>query len=174
LGHLKGSLSPKRSLSVAEIWRAKRQSFIWVHERKKEIHYNLVASCLSKLHSDPTFSIVFFSSLGPQTGSGAVPRSPETPRHSPPLRGRPWSGGECGGVAGVRGTAPKPEWGPRGEKREMENVGSECNFDKQLATRLQCISFLFWCIHRELRRLERHVSATDRDLFEFSTRITSL
>ena len=51
-------------------------------------------------------------------------------------RGRPRSGGECRGVAGVRGTAPEPVWGPRGEKRAMENVGSECNFGKQLATRL--------------------------------------
>ena len=55
-------------------------------------------------------------------------------------RGRPRSGGECGGVAGVRGTAPEPEWGPRGEKRTMENVGSECNFDKQLA--IICRGFL--------------------------------
>ena len=36
-------------------------------------------------------------------------------------------------IAGVRGTAPEPEWGPRGEIRVMENIGSECNFDKQLA-----------------------------------------
>ena len=35
------------------------------------------------------FPSSFFSPLGPQTGSGAVPRTPETPRHSPPLRGRP-------------------------------------------------------------------------------------
>ena len=42
-------------------------------------------------------------------------------------------GGECRGVAGVRGTAPEPVWGPRGEIRAMENIGSECNFDKQLA-----------------------------------------
>ena len=34
-------------------------------------------------------AIVLFSSLGPQTGSGAVPRTPETPPHSLPLRGRP-------------------------------------------------------------------------------------
>ena len=53
---------------------------------------------------------------------------------------RPRSGGECGGVAGVRGTAPEPEWGPRGEKRAMENIGSECNFDKQLA--IICRGFL--------------------------------
>ena len=46
----------------------------------------MMASCLSKLHSDPTFSIVLFSPLGPQTGSGAVPRSPETPRNSSTLR----------------------------------------------------------------------------------------
>ena len=84
-----GSLSRKRSLAVAEIWPSKRQSSIWVHEKRKEIHYNPVASCLSKLHSDPTFSITLFSPLGPQTGSGAVPRSPETLRHSPPFRGRP-------------------------------------------------------------------------------------
>ena len=29
--------------------------------------------------------------------------------------------------------APEPVWGPRGEIRAMENIGSECNFDKQLA-----------------------------------------
>ena len=49
----------------------------------------MMASCLSKLHSDPMFSIALISPLGPQTGSGAVPRTPATPRHSPPLRGRP-------------------------------------------------------------------------------------
>ena len=49
----------------------------------------MMASCLSKLHSDPMLSIVHFSPLGPQTGSGAAPRTPATPRHSPPLRGRP-------------------------------------------------------------------------------------
>ena len=38
------------------------------------------------------------------------------------------------GKAGVRGTAPEPEWGPSGEKRTMENVGSERNFGEQLAT----------------------------------------
>ena len=54
--------------------------------------------------------------------------------------GRSRSGGECGGVAGVRGTAPEPEWGPRGEIRVMENIGSECNFDKQLA--IICRGFL--------------------------------
>ena len=47
---------------------------------------------------------------------------------------------ERGGVAGVRGTAPEPEWGPRGEIRGMENIGSECNFDKQLA--IICRGFL--------------------------------
>ena len=57
--------------------------------KKKEIHYNLVASCSPKLHSDPTFSIALLSPLGPQTGCGAVPRTLETPRHSPPLRSRP-------------------------------------------------------------------------------------
>ena len=71
------------------MWRSKRQTSIWIHETRKEIHYNLVASCLPKLHSDPTFSIVLFSPLGPQTGCGAVPRTLETPRHSPPLRSRP-------------------------------------------------------------------------------------
>ena len=55
-------------------------------------------------------------------------------------RGRPRSGGECRRVSGLRGTAPEPVWGPRGEKRAMENVGSECNFDKQLA--IICRGFL--------------------------------
>ena len=49
----------------------------------------MMASCLSKLHSDPMFSIALISPLGPHSGSGAVPRTPATPRHSPPLRGRP-------------------------------------------------------------------------------------
>ena len=72
-------------------------------------------------------------------------------------RGRLGSGGECRGVSRVRGTAPQPVWGPRGEKRVMENVGSECNFDKQLATRLECISFLYLCVDMELCRFERHI-----------------
>ena len=56
---------------------------------KKRNPRQMMASCLSKLHSDPMFSIALISPLGPQTGSGAVPRTPATPRHSPPLRGRP-------------------------------------------------------------------------------------
>ena len=40
------------------------------------------------------------------------------------------------GKAGVRSTAPEPVRGPRGEKRVMENIGSECTFGEQLATRL--------------------------------------
>ena len=35
------------------------------------------------------FFIALILPLGPRTGSGAVPRTPATPRHSPPLRGRP-------------------------------------------------------------------------------------
>ena len=49
----------------------------------------MMASCLSKLHSDPMFSIALISPLGPHSGSGAVPRTPATPPHSPPLRDRP-------------------------------------------------------------------------------------
>ena len=56
---------------------------------KKRNPRQMMASCLSKLHSDPMFYIAFFSPLGPHSGSGAVPRTPATPRHSPPLRGRP-------------------------------------------------------------------------------------
>ena len=37
---------------------------------------------------------------------------------------------------GSPGTAPQPVWGPTGDKRVMENDGSECNFDEQLATGL--------------------------------------
>ena len=48
--------------------------------------------------------------------------------------------GKCRGVAGVRGTAPEPVWGPRGKKRAKENGGCECNFDKQLA--IICRGFL--------------------------------
>ena len=66
--------NPKRSLSVAETQRSKQQSSISIHEKTEEIHYNPVASGLSKLHSDPTFSITLFSPLGPQAGSGAIPR----------------------------------------------------------------------------------------------------
>ena len=51
-------------------------------------------------------------------------------------RGQLRSGGECRKVSGVRGTAPERVWGSRGEKRVIENAGSECNFDKQLATGL--------------------------------------
>ena len=40
-------------------------------------------------------------------------------------RGRPRSGGECRGVSSVRGTAPEPVWALRGEKRMMDNIGSE-------------------------------------------------
>ena len=47
------------------------------------------ASSLSPLHSDPRFSITLISLLGAQNSSGAVPRTPETPRHSPTLRDRP-------------------------------------------------------------------------------------
>merc|ERR1711904_276645 len=46
------------------------------------------------------------------------------------------------GKAGVRGTAPEPVRGPRGEKRAMENVGSKRNFGEQLAT--ICRGFLFF------------------------------
>ena len=46
------------------------------------------------------------------------------------------------GKAGVRGTAPEPVRGPRGEKRAMENIGSERNFGEQLAT--ICRGFLFF------------------------------
>ena len=46
------------------------------------------------------------------------------------------------GKAGVRGTAPEPEWGPSGEKTAVENVGSERNFGEQLAT--ICRGFLFF------------------------------
>ena len=67
-------------------------------------------------------------------------RSVAEPSKNNTSRGRPRSGGECAGVAGVRGTAPEPEWGPRAEIRAMENIGSECNFDKQLA--IICRGFL--------------------------------
>ena len=80
------------------------------------------------------------------------------------------------GVSAVSGPAPAPGvagsaaefrdfGGPRGEKRAMENAGSEYNFDKQLAIGLQCISFLFSCTHMELCHLEGQISATDGDLF---------
>ena len=42
----------------------------------------MMASCLSKLHSDPMFSIALISPLGPHSGSGAVPRTPATPPRS--------------------------------------------------------------------------------------------
>ena len=46
------------------------------------------------------------------------------------------------GKAGVRGTAPEPEWGPSGKKKASLNVGSERNFGEQLAT--ICRGFLFF------------------------------
>ena len=46
------------------------------------------------------------------------------------------------GKAGVRGTAPEPEWGPSGKKKAILNVGSERNFGEQLAT--ICRGFLFF------------------------------
>ncbi len=42
----------------------------------------MMARCLSKLHSDPMFSIALISPLGPHSGSGAVPRTPATPPRS--------------------------------------------------------------------------------------------
>ena len=46
------------------------------------------------------------------------------------------------GKAGVRGTAPEPEWGSSGKKRARLNVGSERNFGEQLA--IICRGFLFF------------------------------
>ena len=80
----------KRSLSVAETWRSKQRSSPWIHEKRKEIHYNLLASCLSKLHSDPTFSIALFFASGPPLWLRSRPPDardsatlPATPRPAP-------------------------------------------------------------------------------------------
>ena len=45
------------------------------------------------------------------------------------------------GKAGVRGTAPEPEWGPSGKIKALLNVGSERNFGEQLA--IICRVFFF-------------------------------
>ena len=58
------------------------------YARKKRNPRQMMASCLSKLHSDPMFYIAFFSPLGPHSGSGAVPRTPALP-------------GYCRGIAGT-------------------------------------------------------------------------
>ena len=78
------------------------------------------------------------------------------------------------GKAGVRGTAPEPVRGPRGEKRAMENVGSERNFGEQLAT--ICRGFLFFSLrtHEEHFHSERRVSRTHREHFQFSVHERSL
>ena len=78
------------------------------------------------------------------------------------------------GKAGVRGTAAEPVRGPKDEKRVVENVGSECNFGEQLATRLQCISFFSLRVLLLLCHLERRVSRTHRDHFQFSGHERSL
>ena len=58
------------------------------YARKKRNPRQMMASCLSKLHSDPMFYIAFFSPLGPHSGSGAVPRTPALP-------------GYCRGISGT-------------------------------------------------------------------------
>ena len=84
------------------MWRSKRQTSIWIHETRKEIHYNLVASCLPKLHSDPIFSIALFSPLGPpkSRNSAALPATPgPAPRrlvlYRPFTRTLPFLQGSC-------------------------------------------------------------------------------
>ena len=89
-------------------------------------------------------------------------------------RGRPRRGRQCGGVAGVRGTALEPEWVPRGEKRAMENVGSERNLGEQLAIICRGFLFFFSRTHREDFHSERQISRTHREHFQFSVRERSL
>ena len=72
------------------------------------------------------------------------------------------------GKAGVRGTAPEPEWGPSGKKKTILNVGSERNFGEQLATICQGFPFFSLRTHREDFHSERRVSRTHREHFKFS------
>ena len=81
--------NPKIPLSVAEIWRSKWQRSSRTRKTTKEMRYNPVASSLSQWRPDPRFSITLISPPCAQNSSGAVPRTPETPRHSPTLRDRP-------------------------------------------------------------------------------------
>ncbi len=75
---------------------------------------------------------------------------------------------------GKAGVAPEPEWGPSGEKRAMENVGSERNFGEQLATICRGFLFFFSRTHREDFHSERQISRTHREHFQFSVRERSL
>ena len=72
------------------------------------------------------------------------------------------------GKAGVRGTAPEPVQGPSGEKRAMENAGSERNFGEQLATICQGVLFFSLRVLLLLCRSERQASRTHEDFFQFS------
>ena len=72
------------------------------------------------------------------------------------------------GKAGVRGTAPEPEWGPSGKKNAILNVGSERNFGEQLAT--ICRGFLFFpCVFSYFfaTRSAESLVITHWDLFWF-------
>ena len=64
--------NPKRHLSQSGIWRFKCRRSISKCEKIKAIQYNLMASCLSQLHTDPRFCVTLFSPLGLKSGSGAV------------------------------------------------------------------------------------------------------
>ena len=78
---LREVLSPKKFLSVAEMWRSKRQTSIWVHEKKKKYITIWWPAVYQSCTQNQRFPSPFFC-LG-------APRSPETLGHSPPLRGRP-------------------------------------------------------------------------------------
>ena len=86
LAYLQGSSSPKSSLSVAEIWPPKSwHCYIGIYlpieicgpDLYKGIYPNLVLSLSPKCAS------------GPPNRLRSRPSTPATPRHSPPLRGRP-------------------------------------------------------------------------------------
>ena len=71
------------------------------------------------------------------------------------------------GKAGVRGTAPEPEWGPSGKIKALLNVGSERNFGEQLA--IICRGFFLPLrVLLLLCHSERRVSRTHGDHFQFS------
>ena len=78
------------------------------------------------------------------------------------------------GKAGVRGTAPEPEWGPSGKIKALLNVGSERNFGEQLAIICRGFLFFFSRTHREDFHSERQISRTHREHFQFSVRERSL
>ena len=76
------------------------------------------------------------------------------------------------GKAGVRGTAPEPEWGLSGKIKALLNVGSERNFGEQPSS-VEGF-FFFLAYHREDFHSERRISRTHREHVQFSVHERSL